>query len=61
MSTFFDISKTIIQQGASSFLCPHLPGRVAQSVTCLTTDAWLTADSGGREFDPGPVLYFRGD
>ena len=38
-----------------------LPGRVAQSVTCLATDAYLTADPGGREFDPGPVPYFRGD
>ena len=26
--------------------CIHLPGRVAQSVTCLATDACLTADSG---------------
>ena len=24
----------------------HLPGRVAQSVTCLATDACLTADPG---------------
>ena len=24
----------------------HLPGRVAQSVTCLATDAYLTADPG---------------
>ena len=38
-----------------------LPGRVAHSVTCLATDASLTADPGGREFDPGPVPYFRGD
>ena len=38
----------------------RLPGRVAQSVTCLATDANLTADPG-REFDPGPVPYFRGD
>ena len=37
------------------------PGRVAQSVTCLATDASLTADPGGRDFDPGPVPYFRGD
>ena len=34
---------------------PNSPGRVAQSVTCLT------ADARGREFDPGPVPYFRGD
>ena len=38
-----------------------MPGHVAQSVTCLATDACLTADPGGREFDPGPVPYFRGD
>ena len=25
---------------------PYLPGRVAQSVTCLATDACLTADPG---------------
>ena len=37
-----------------------VPGRVAQSVTCLATDASLTADRGG-EMDPGPVLYFLGD
>ena len=29
-----------------------IPGRVAQSVT---TDACLTADQGGSEFDPGPA------
>ena len=34
------------------------PGRVAESVTCLATDACLTADP---ELDPGPVPYFRGD
>ena len=28
------------------FKCMRLPGRVAQSVTCLTTDASLTADPG---------------
>ena len=40
----------------------NIPGRVAQSVTYLATDACLTADPGrGREFDPGPVPYFRGD
>ena len=55
-----------------------LPGRVAQSVTCLATDACLTGSrgavgnvsgyrcvsdcrSGGREFDPSPVPYFRED
>ena len=38
----------------------NIPGRGAQSVKCLTTDACLTADPG-RKFDPGPVPYFRGD
>ena len=49
----------------------RLPGRVAQSVTCLTTDACLTADPGVAS-DPGVansiparyhtfVPYFRGD
>ena len=32
-----------------------IPGRVAQMVT---TDACLTADQGGSEFDPGPSLTF---
>ena len=27
-------------------LCLHIPGRLAQSVTCLATDASLTADPG---------------
>ena len=39
----------------------NIPGRIAQSVTCLATDASLTADPGVREFDPSPVPYFRGD
>ena len=43
------------------FFTIKLPGRVAQSVTCLGTDASLTADQGGREFDPSPVPYFHGD
>ena len=37
-----------------------LPGRVALSMTCLATDASLTADPGG-EFARGPVPYFSGD
>ena len=37
------------------------PGRVAQSVTCLATDASLTADPGVASFYPGPVPYFHGD
>ena len=35
-----------------------IPGRVAQSVTCLATDACLTAD---HKLNPGPVPYFRRD
>ena len=35
-----------------------IPGCIAQSVTCLATDASLTADP---EFDPGPVPYFLRD
>ena len=34
-----------------------IPGRVAQSVTCLVTDAKLTADPGVASSIP----YFRGD
>ena len=37
------------------------PGRVAQSVTCLATNASLAANPGVRQFDPGPVPYFRAD
>ena len=33
-------------QGQNSFSEMHLLGRVAQSVTCLATDACLTADPG---------------
>ena len=36
-----------------------VPGRVAQSVTCLATDACLTADPGVAASIPVP--YFRGD
>ena len=39
----------------------YIPSCVAQSITCLATDASLTADPGGREFDPSLVPYFRGD
>ena len=37
------------------------PGRVAQSVTCLATDACLTADPGVASSTPALVPYFRGD
>ena len=33
------------QKNVSSFYC-YVPGHVAQSVTCLATDASLTADPG---------------
>ena len=37
-----------------------LPGRVAQSVTCLATDAWLTADPGVVSSIPaGPILSWK--
>ena len=33
---------------------------VAQSVTCLTTDAFLTADAGVlSSVQPGPILSWR--
>ena len=38
-----------------------LPGRVAQSITCLVTDACLTADPGVASSIPALVPYFRGD
>ena len=37
----------------------NISGRVAQSVTCLTTDTCLTADLGAESLIPGPVPYFR--
>ena len=36
-----------------------IPGRIAQSVTCLATDASLTADPGVASSIPVP--YFSGD
>ena len=38
----------------SQIFCPQTPtpGRVAQSVTCLVTDAKLTADPGGASSIP---------
>ena len=36
------------------------PGRLAQSVKCLATDASLTADQGSRvRSQPGPILSWR--
>ena len=40
--------------GIGPYLC--IPGRVAQSVTCLVTDACLTADPG-----VGTLIPARGD
>ena len=37
-----------------------LPGRVVQSVTCLTADL-SDCRSRGRGLDPSLVPYFRGD
>ena len=39
----------------------HIPGRVAPSVTCLATDASLTADPGVVSSIPTLVPYFHGD
>ena len=36
----------------------HLPGHVAQSVTCLATDASLTADPGVASWTPAPSHTF---
>ena len=38
----------------------YTPGRLAQSVTCLDTDAYLTADPGLRVRSRS-APYFRGD
>ena len=37
-----------------------IPGREVQLVTCLATDAYLTADSGVESSVPADP-YFRGD
>ena len=39
-------SGTELHRRLGKYTCDHLPGRVAQSVTCLATDACLTADPG---------------
>ena len=36
-------------------------GRVAQSVTCIGNRCESDCSSRGREFDQGPVMYFRRD
>ena len=38
-----------------------MPSPVAKSVTCLATDARVTADPGFSQLDPGLVPYFHGD
>ena len=47
--------------GSFVILKLELPGRVAQSVTCLATDACLTADPGVASSIPARSPYFRGD
>ena len=38
----------------------QVPGRIAQSVTCLATDAIPTADPGVVSLSrPGPILSWR--
>ena len=37
---------------ADTHLIHYIPDRIAQSVTCLTTDAWLTADQGVASLIP---------
>ena len=42
------------------FVCHRLPGRVAQSVTCLATDTCLTTDTGVASSIPArPILSWR--
>ena len=41
-SSFLQVTRTTIK----SWMSLNLPGRVAQSITCLATDACLTADPG---------------
>ena len=43
-----------------SLMSVYIPGRVAQSVTCLATDASLTADPRVASSNlPGPILSWR--
>ena len=44
--TIFDLRSSIVLFSIAAFQLPPIPGRVAQSVTCLATDACLTADPG---------------
>ena len=38
----------------------YKPGRIAHSVSCLTTDACLTADPGLRvQSRPSPIIWWR--
>ena len=46
LHTIINSAKPDIILGNESWLTPDIPGRVAQSVTCLATDACLTADPG---------------
>ena len=39
-------------------ILPQIPGRVAQTVTCLATDACLTADPGVASSIPARPLTF---
>ena len=60
VNTFYDIAHCLYDAAlltrchTQHALCPYidLPGRVAQSVTCLVTDAKLTADPGVASLIP---------
>ena len=56
ISTCSDRSLETMTSDGACFI--HVPGRVAQSVTCLATDACLTADPGVASSSPARYHTF---
>ena len=48
----------ILKIHLEAVICKERPGHVAQSVTCLATDAWLTADPGVASLIPARYHTF---
>ena len=61
MCQFFEFFKIINKKLIFlSMFITLIPGRIAQSVTCLATDASLTADPGVLgQSRPGPILSWK--
>ena len=57
LSSICDSGEFVIHIGVTECHMLHIPGRVAQSVTCLAADTCLTANPGfGSSIWPGPIL-----